>query len=381
MTCPLVGVSNPMYTYINKGTKMKPLTLILTLATVFWWLGNAPLSAQPSTGNDTTAEMRKAKAAADKAFAEEQEERAAQEVDTIPPTPPAAPRAKSWSTADRSGIAPVGVPFGQNRIQPMIGRGGGAGGKPLVIFSSSPEPKEQANLEEDLAVMAHIFDKSLEDLPGGQPRGFKAAGIDVFFAPGQSPIRSFYLDGYGAVFLLNVSFPLVPPPQKVEREKPAVDSAWAEAQEELFGQPNDLRYGAGMVEEYSDEKVSRLKELLFETLKNASNIRGLKPDDSVTVAVFGGSTSTRAKAKAGAKRALPARDGDMILWQDIEGQGRQTMLTVRVKKADVDAYAKGKLNPEEFQKRARLAAYNSGSAGGIFGSEAGFGAVMGVKRF
>ena len=64
---------------------------------------------------------------------------------------------------------------------------------------------------------------------------------------------------------------------------------------------------------------------------------------------------------------MVARDGDTLLWQESEGAARQTMLTVRVKKADVDAYAKGKLNAEDFQKRARLAAYNTGSGGGVFG--------------
>jgi hypothetical protein len=354
---------------------MKPLSLIIMLATGFWWLGSTSLPAQQSNPNEAAAEAKKAKADAEKAFAEDQDERTAQEIDTIPATPappaPAVPRAKKWFTAD--GVAAgggIGVPASPNRFQPVIARGLGAGGKPLVIFSSNPEAKEQGNLEEDLAVMAHIFDKSLEDLPGGQPRGFKAAGIDVLFAPGQSPMRSFYLEGYGAVFLLNVSFPLVPPPQKAEREKPAVDSAWAEAQDELFGQPNDMRYGAGGAEEYSEEKVTRLKESLFETLKNATNIRGLKPDDSVTVAVFGGSSSTRAKNR-GAKRAMVGKEGDMMLWQEADGPRRQTMLTVRVKKADIDAYAKGKLSPEDFQKRARLTAYNSGSGGGVVGGEAG----------
>jgi hypothetical protein len=62
------------------------------------------------------------------------------------------------------------------------------------------------------------------------------------------------------------------------------------------------------------------------------------------------------------------------MWQEgiMDGPGRQTVLTLRVKKSDVDAYAKGKVNLDEFQKRARLTAYATGTgpgAGGGFGYE------------
>lgn len=378
---------------------MKPLIWIIITAATAALAEPTAVRAQQPTPSDLEAAKDRTKALEEKAqaleaktkaldeqrWSEEQEEKADAAADTIPvPRPPAMP-GKHWAGAGGFGGAgfPAGNAFGQDRLQPILTRGTGAAGKPLVIRSSNQEPKEEANLEEDLAVMAHLFDKSLEDLPGGQPHGFKAAGIDVFFTPAQSPMRCFYLDGYGAVFLLNVSFPLVPPPQKVEKEKPAVDSAWAEAQEELFGQPGEGHFVAGAAEEYSEEKVNRLKDLLYDTLKNATNIRGLKTEDWVTVAVFGGSSSVRAKAKAAAKRTWVAKDADMVLWRDSEGPGRQTMLTVRVKKVDVDAYAKGKMNAEEFQKRAKLTAYNSGAGPGIFGREAGisYDGVVGARKF
>jgi len=265
-----------------------------------------------------------------------------------------------------------GVPVGPRAIG-VMGRGPGAASKSFVIRSSSSDPKEQANLEEDLTVMSHLLDKSLEELPGGQRHRETALGIDLFFAPGSSPMRSLYLDGYGAVFLVNVSFPLLPPPQKVEKEKPATNSDWEAARDEVYGQRGDGKFTVGPSEEFNEDKVSKLKETLFETLKNATNIRGLKADDSITICVFGGSSSSRAKAKASAKRMV-AKDGDVMMWQEgiMDGPGRQTVLTLRVKKSDVDAYAKGKVNLDEFQKRARLTAYATGTgpgAGGGFGYE------------
>ena len=79
-----------------------------------------------------------------------------------------------------------------------------------------------------------------------------------------------------------------------------------------------------------------------------------------------------------------AKDGDTMVWTDgpLDGQARQTVLTLRVNKSDVDSYAKGKLNLDEFQKRARTTAYVSGAGGTSFGpSINGFGYSFGDARF
>jgi len=368
---------------------MKPLIPTIIVAAALFMLSAAraeeptpPATPEPATV-PAVPTIAQAQAAAEKARAEEQEEKATQEVEKSRPA--------SRGNRNRNSPLAVGqafVPAAPTPVTPplrvqRLGRDSG-GGKPLVIRSANTDPKEQTNLEEDLAVMTHIFDKSLDDLPGGRPRGgIKAAGIDVVFAPGLTPMRTLYLDGYGALFLLNVNFPLVPPPQKSEREKPAVDSAWTEAHEELFGQ--DEKGSPGMFDDYNEEKVSKLKESLFESLKNATNIRGLKAEDSVTVCVFGSSSgSARAKAKA-KKAALMAKEDGAMLWTTdgpLDGQARQTVLTLRVKKSDIDSYAKGKLNLDEFQKRARSTAYVSGTAGGSFATGfGGFGYSFGDNRF
>jgi hypothetical protein len=43
--------------------------------------------------------------------------------------------------------------------------------------------KEQTQLEEDLAVMSRILEKTASERPGGQPYGAKAMGIDIFYTP------------------------------------------------------------------------------------------------------------------------------------------------------------------------------------------------------
>ena len=195
------------------------------------------------------------------------------------PAPP--PTAQAAGT--RGVQAPSGFPVTayHQRLQKIVSRGGGSPGRTLIIRTSDTDTKAQANLEEDLAVMSRIFDKAL-DQALSDDHSRRVMGIDVFFAPGSSPIRSLYLEGYGAVFLMSVNFPLL---------------AWEDAKRELSGRPDawdqvdkSFRFSGppGPEQEYDEKKVGDLKDSLLGALKNATNIRNLKSDENITVCVFGG---------------------------------------------------------------------------------------------
>ncbi len=280
----------------------------------------------------------------------------------------------------------------KQRLQAIVNRGHGSPGRTLVIRTSDTDPKVQPNLEEDLAVMSRILDKALEQKLSDDRRP-RAMGIDVFFAPGSSPIRSLYLEGYGALFLASVNFPLLPPPDKPEpsNEKSDTDSTWEETKRELYGQ-RDFNSGAwdqyqkafkaatdiGSRQEYDEKKVEDLKDGLLQALRNASNIRNLKSDETITVCVFGGANPGPGKAKTAAKSApdAPDEDGDAIVtldrvWHRDGGvPARGTILTIRVKKSDADDFAKDKLSLEDFRQKASVTAYagdsNGWSGGGGF---------------
>src|SRR5262245_59979526 len=177
------------------------------------------------------------------------------------------------------------------RLHNVVSHNPVTGEKPLVVRSSDMSPKDEANLEEDLAVMAHLLDKALDDLPTGQARARTAMGIDLFVAPNAGTIRSLYLEGYGALFLLNVGFPVVAPASSAQEEKPTGDSTWEEARQELYGQSEPQTLVA-QGEEFSEEKVTRLKEGLLRALKNATNIRD--PEGDVTVCVMGAANTLTA---------------------------------------------------------------------------------------
>jgi hypothetical protein len=260
-----------------------------------------------------------------------------------------------------TGAAPGQMPF---RLQHVVNRQSGAGTKPLLIRTAEPEPKAQASLEEDLSVMAHILDKAIEELPGGQRHAVKAMGIDVFAWSSSSPIRSLYLDNYGAVFFLSVGFPLIAPPEKHEEEKSAGDSAWEDARQELYGQRGQ-GVGAGEPgEEYSQEKVDKLKDGMVAALKNATNIRGLKPTEFVTICISGGTSGGVGRARMVKTNPRGTLGGNLEFLDQPGIAGRRTVLTIRASKADVDSYASGKLSREEFQQHAQITAYTSDTAGG-----------------
>src|ERR1035441_4571184 len=276
------------------------------------------------------------------------------------------------------------------RLQNILVRGPDHGvGKALVIRSSESDLKEQTQLEEDLAVMSRILEKAVSERVGGhggQPYGATAMGIDVFYSPAASPLRSLYLDGYGALFMLNVGYPLLPPPQaEGQQEKPEANTDWEDTKQELYGPRGGGRVMTAPGEPYDEERVNRLRDGLLESLKNATNIRGLKPDDSITVCVFGGPSSGQTRARTYVKRSTGSSEARSAVTVSgrVGSPVRQTIMTIRVKKLDADAFAKGAITLEAFRKRAHVVSY-AGSPesdmplGGVGGGMGGFGGGGGV---
>jgi hypothetical protein len=323
-----------------------------------------------------------------------------------PPTPETQPEAlpTELSPAATSETAPgVGLPESAAVQLPpdyelrllTATRAPGDAGQALVVRSAETDTKTEAALEADLEVMSHLLHKTLRERLGESTDPRNVLGIDVVFAPGSRPIRALYLDGYGALFLLNVGFPLVSPPHHNEppTEKPPTDSAWEDAKREVYGQPSRMTVlgfaNQPYDQQYDEQKVNKLKAALLEALKSATNIRGLKSDDWISVCVSGGARTAAAVTRASVEipgNALPpvARGGDAApdpfsslaqnQFTTVVGEPWPvlgTRLTLRVKKADLDAFAKGKLNAEELRAKASFTAYVT-DAGGWAGNRPGY---------
>ena len=263
----------------------------------------------------------------------------------------------------------------------------------LVIPAVDMDAQKLAETVEDMKIMSHIFAKELAEadmLPGGRRWVF-------FWRRSSNELRCIYLEGYGAVFLMEVDFPLLPvaEPQAQEAEE-GTDPVWQEARRQLTSPEEDI-FDSGSDEEveYDADKVEDLKSKLIRNLKHASNIRNLPDKEWIIIAVTGAGGQTggiqidvhvegdkggrsgrgRPGAIGGRARALSGRGSRAGGGRAgaVGGRGggfgggftgglsttpaSATVLTVRAKKADVDAFAKGKLDFDKFQKRVQMFTY------------------------
>ena len=355
-----------------------------------------------------------------------------------------------------SAYAPA-VAANVNVNSPYSGGGNAKDAAPPVVVQFSPADEKTVDaMEEDLAVMTRIIAKGLQGELGEEPATMKM-GIRMLVTGDGRSVRAMYVEGLGALFMVKVNFPLLPPPKvEAKQSEPAANTEWEKAKLELQGvvSPNEDSpdsASAGSGSDYNEDQVATLKKTLLMSLKNASNIRHLKADDMVAVSVFGNQNGglgvaggigsfgrgggfgggaggglggggggggyggsggyaiagsqgiSPPPAKKGRRSSTPPVLGDLpdaesdqpapgrparvvtsdqdggvlvaeaktgrVVSVTLAGAGkdsarRGTVLTLRVKKSDVDAFAKGNLSYEEFQQRATVNAY-VGSGHGI----------------
>ena len=261
----------------------------------------------------------------------------------------------------------------------------GAGNTVLVIPTQEIKTEEILTINEDMNVMSRIFEEKLNQLrfgaqnmswafTGGRWMTDRYGGMFL----GSSPAgRTMYLQGYGALFLMNVDFPLSAPPEaeKQEEEKPQkenVDEVWEQTKQQIYEPQETIRPGRGAERQevkYDAEKVEKLKTSLIEALKHAANIRILKPDESVILSITGSGASSGkivsmvdipgtdqkvVTERSGGKQVLKVYKGGLP--DDLQ-LSSPTVLVMRAKKTDIDNFAKGGLNLESFRQRVQILSY------------------------
>jgi len=248
--------------------------------------------------------------------------------------------------------------------------------KVLVIPALEMKAEDLATIVEDMTVMARIFDKQL-----GQEQSKNMWFSGDFFVQSGRTAQTMYLQGYGALFLKKVDFPLSSGPTVQEEEqqtqKEDVDPVWDQMKQEIYEPQKDRRRRIEREEEkYDAEKVENLKTNIIKALKHASNIRGLKPDESVIATVTGGGSSygdyrgggydgygsrgsysmtlpgtgqviVQNKDKKSMSIVTPALPSDLEVTS-------ATVLIIRAKKSDIDTFAKGDLDFDKFRERVLI---------------------------
>ncbi len=236
----------------------------------------------------------------------------------------------------------------------------------LLVRSSETGLWDAAAAAEDLGVMSRILEDALQRELAKTQQSWQAGGTYPGLIGRPEP-QGVYLEGYGALFLLRVDFHLAPRPAAETGElEPDTDSLWIRTKQEMRGPPQTdstevyipLRRRA----RYDPRRVERVEAAILQALKQATNIRALKPDDSVAVAVLGGGAPTALEARAVVEsptaRGRGTRSwGTARAYSTTTAARQPTALTIHVTKAAVDAYAEGKLDSAGFREKATITAY------------------------
>ena len=273
--------------------------------------------------------------------------------------------------------APAAGAYAQNSYSSDFGgsygyvsssKSSGSSVPPVVIQFGSKKPEAIATMEDDLAIMTHIIDGALERMGDDVPD--EKMGIKLYYTSGKS-VRALYLENFGPLFMVKVNFPVHAP--AVAESKPAEepdDSEWTRARRSVLGFPEDARWtGVSGGVPYEAERVEALKKQLVAALKNASNMKGVRPEEFVTVTVFGSpaavggevtrerrtssGTSSSRNGGQSATRQTTVVEGNKVIQSGSE-RSHGTVLTLRLKKEDIDAAGK---DAEALAKKAMVSTY------------------------
>jgi hypothetical protein len=115
---------------------------------------------------------------------------------------------------------------------------------------------------------------------------------------------------------------------QVEKVKEGADPVWEQTKRGMMASNKELgleymHQRDAAARQYDKDTVEQLKATLIKALKHAANIRNLKADESVILMASGTEASS-------------------------------SILTIRAKKADIDAYSTGKMTDDEFRQRTAI---------------------------
>ena len=235
-------------------------------------------------------------------------------------------------------------------------------------------------MEEDLSVMTRLIEESLENAVG-EESPTEVLGIKMLLTSSGRSVRALFLEGSGAIFMVKVGFPVFAPPTvEAKKPRPAGSSDWEQARRDLFEQNEEPAYAyvkAGLP--YSESQVAALKQELINVMKRSANIRGLKPDEFVTITVFGPLGTWVLRLPEGAvskntsageeKKSIRLQKDQLLIFDDGAGKDTRglrvssqrpengTVLALRARKSDVDKFAANKLSFDEFQKLVTVHGY------------------------
>jgi len=253
-----------------------------------------------------------------------------------------------------------------------FGSRSGSAGTVLVIPSEQTTTEDLLTINEDMNVMSRIFEKNLDQeriatvtssifLPG------RRSPYGMLLGSSRNEIQSMYLQGFGALFLLKVDFPLSPPPDVQEQEQETQkaeegDPVWQEMRQEMYEPEKvDRRDRTDHQEsKYEPEKVENLKTTLIKALKHAANIRSLKKDESVILTVIGSGEASGDTTMVTTRRTIMVNGHKRIISEPFQvstGLPSRTAVVIRTTRSKIDDFAKGDLDFDKFREQVQVLTY------------------------
>lgn len=263
--------------------------------------------------------------------------------------------------------ARIGSAF-NTRLKAIVNRSSEPGLPSVVRFTSQAE-ESNVKLAEDLPVMGRVLENALDQALGELPPE-QRMGITLWNSQNRS-IRPLYLEDYGALFLIRVNIPVVGgAAPKAAKDTPATDDAWERARRDLQGLEADDRRGPRRDEvRFDPAAVDALQGALLKAFKQAANIRSMKPEDRVAFVVSGPGDGDSPVAVLSSRSPAPPHAGTahgsggggggggygtgygLILSDAGRPEKPSTVLTLRARFEDIQAFADGKLDLDAFRAR------------------------------
>lgn len=306
----------------------------------------------------------------------------AQEAAPAPPPPPAADSIALRIQAELDREMPK-IAEAQNRFRVVADRynqlaqknfnfnfewpGSSSRSLPLII---SKAQIDQDAASQDLQIMSRLLQKAVQG-KGERESHPHAMGIPLFSQGSSKSPQALYIEGHGAIFLLQAPFPLSPPTSEpvTPAPKPSKPSAWEQTKRELYGPKESGHYvsrdsvvqgwefDADTPVEYNADRVELLKKELIDSLKNSDNIRSLKSSDSITIVVTSYASSSPKRGKTLTPRSPVKTTGTDTDVDPPEPEHlrrpTQVRLVFKTTKSDVEARATGKLSDDQFRDRVQ----------------------------
>lgn len=269
-----------------------------------------------------------------------------------------------YSSVTRDIIDGKSVPAGREwpPYEPRTSRGGVSvpAGNVLVIPTADAAPERIAETTEDLRVMLQILREKLSE-----PRMIRGVLRDYGSLLGEDRrAEAIYLEGSAALFVIGADFPPSSPAQQPGEGEPpsrpqgeAADPVWQRARQKLYSPGAGTPSPSGQMQTMTFEQF---QEELLRSLKHAANIRHIDPNELVvlTLVAQNGDADRAGEAEIMEqyKRIYGADSVDSML-----GIGRSArsaaVLTMQAKKADIDAFAQGTLDFDQFRQKVRSFTY------------------------